>query len=453
MAVAVLASCGIPLMPTSSYRARKLLKSGRAVIHSYRPVFTIRLLNREGGETQPVELKCDTGYAHIGISIASEKHEYINEQRDLLKDETEHHNDARKYRRERRNRLRYRKPRFDNRRGEISRGNFAPSLRNKRDVHVDLIRRYCAVIPVTKVVAECGQFDTQALKAFEEGKPVPQGTDYQHGEQYGYATLREAVFARDGYRCILCGKSAIRDKVILRMHHLGYYRGDRSNRMPNLGSVCTGCHTPANHKPGGKLYGLKPKLKPFKGASFMTSVRYSMIDRLKKALPDTEICMTYGAATKEARKALSVKKTHSNDAYCMGTFHPKRRADFMHYEKRRRNSRILEKFYDAKYIDVRDGKKKSGTQLSCGRTNRSEMRTSGKNERVFREQRVSPGRRSIRHQRYPFQPGDTVTVSGRRYTVIGTQNKGDYVAVRGGKPVSVKKIKPVKHCNGWAVVA
>ena len=41
-----------------------------------------------------------------------------------------------------------------------------------------------------------GNFDTQVLKAKEEGRPLPQGVDYQHGERYSIATLREAVFAR-----------------------------------------------------------------------------------------------------------------------------------------------------------------------------------------------------------------------------------------------------------------
>ena len=60
------------------------------------------------------------------------------------------------------------------------------------------ISRISKVMPVTDITMEMGNFDTQVLKAKEEGKPLPQGTDYQHGERYGIATLREAVFARDG---------------------------------------------------------------------------------------------------------------------------------------------------------------------------------------------------------------------------------------------------------------
>lgn len=276
-------------MPTNSYRARRLLKSRRAVIYKYRPVFTIKLADRTDGYTQPIEYKCDTGYQNIGISICSDTKEFVNEQRDLLKDEVKKHSDSRKYRRTRRNHLRYRKNRFNNRRGMISRDGFAPSIRNKRDVHVRLYEEYYKIFPIAKVVFEMGQFDTQVLKAIEAGLPVPKGADYQMGEQYGYATLREAVFARDDYKCICCGKSAIKDGGKLRIHHIGYLSGDRSNRMANLGSVCEDCHTPNNHKHGGKLYSLKPKLKELKGATFMTTVRYSMIKNLKAVTPNVDI--------------------------------------------------------------------------------------------------------------------------------------------------------------------
>lgn len=279
--VFVLSSTNKKLMPTNEYRARKLLKSGKAAVYKYHP-FTIILVERKDGYTQSIEYCCDTGYQHIGISIKSQKHEYVNEERILLKEETERHNDCRKYRRARRNKLRYRKARWNNRHDNlICKDGFAPSIRNKRDVHISLFKMYYEVCPITSAIFEMGQFDTQLLKAVENGDNVPQGTDYQHGERYGYSTLREAVFARDNYKCVCCGKSAIKNGLILKIHHLGYRVGDRSNRMSNLATVCSNCHTSKNHQKGGKLYDLKPKLKTFKGATFMTMVRYNMFSKLK----------------------------------------------------------------------------------------------------------------------------------------------------------------------------
>ncbi len=450
--VAVLSKTGIRLMPTTNYKARKLLKSRRAVIYQYRP-FTIRLLNRENGDVQPVEFKEDTGYEHIGVSICSKKHEYVSEQRDLLTNEPERHNDCRKYRRNRRNRLRYRKPRFDNRKGMIAKEGFTPSIRNKRDRHIDIFLMYHKVIPIIKATFEMGQFDTQLIKAIAEGKPLPEGTDYQHGERYGIATLREAVFTRDGYKCICCKRTPFKDGAILHVHHVGFWKGDRTNRLGNLATVCEKCHISKNHNPGGKLYGLEPKLPNMSPATFMTMVRFDMFKRLKELAPDVEFYMTYGAKTKLSRKNLSIKKTHANDAYAMGEFHPRHRADTVHYAKRRRNNRILSKFYDAKYIDIRDGSIKKGSQLSCGRTKRSTPRNSELNERIYRGQKVSAGKYVLRTKRLSLRPGDKIFRMDTGYTdfVKGSRVNGN-ILLRSGKQLSIKKVKLVCHCGGWAQI-
>ena len=447
--VAVIGNTGIRLMPTTNIRARRLLKSGRAVIHQYRP-FTIRLLDCENGDTQSIEFKMDTGYQHIGVSVCTEKREIVSEQRDLLSDETEKHNDHRKYRGSRRNRkTRYRKPRWNNRKNLITKDGFAPSIRNKRDRHIDILMMYYHVMPITTVTIEMGQFDTQVLKAVAEGKPLPEGTDYQHGERYGSQTLREAVFTRDGYRCIICKRSAFKDKAVLHEHHVGYWKGDRTNRMSNLAAVCDKCHTSKSHKPGGKLYGLEPKLKSMADATFMTMVRYSLFRHLKESAPDVDFHMTYGAMTKLKRRNLGLRKSHVNDAYAMGEFHPKHRTDTAYYQKRRRNNRILEKFYDAKYTDIRDDSIKKGSQLSCGRTKRSISKNTELNERPFRGQKLSAGKRVIRTRHYSIRPHDQIRIDETWYDVNGIQNNGTYVSVHGHKPVSIKRITKVVHANGW----
>ena len=447
-AVSVMSASGQVLMPTTPRRARKLLKTGKAIIYKHKPLFTIQLTERVEGSVQPVEYKCDTGYQYIGISICSQKHEYVNEQRDLLPNETKRHSDCRKYRRARRNRkTRYRKARWNNRKGRISEDGFAPSIRNKRDVHVALFKEYSKILPITSAVFEMGQFDTQVLKAVEEGKPLPQGKDYQHGEQYGYSTLREAVFARDNYTCICCGAS-IKEQAILRIHHLGFKTGDRSNRMSNLATVCSKCHTSKNHEPGGSLYALESKLKAFKGAAFMNTVKWSMLDKLKEA-STAEICITYGAATKLARKDLNVKKSHSNDAYCMGKFHPKHRTDFRHYKKCRRNNRVLCKFYDAKIVDIRDNTIKKGAQLSCGRTNRMFARNTELNERIYRGEKKSKGKIVVRKTRAAIRPGDIVFFNGKKATVASSKNLGNQLKLVDGTLLTTSKDTKVLHCGGW----
>ena len=140
MPVAVISKTGERLMPTSEHRARKLLKSGKAIKYSYH-TFTIQLTERESGDVQPIELCVDTGYIHIGISVKSEKHEYLAEQIDTLTNEKARHDACRMYRRQKRSRKRYRQPRFNNRK----RNNrwIAPSLEHKKSIHIQAILRIC----------------------------------------------------------------------------------------------------------------------------------------------------------------------------------------------------------------------------------------------------------------------------------------------------------------------
>ena len=159
------------------------------------------------------------------------------------------------------------------------------------------------------------------------------------------------------------------------------------------------------------------------------------------------------AGKKTARRELGqLPKTHANDAYTMGAFHPKHRHYEEHYQKHRRNNRVLSKFYDAKYIDIRDGSKKSGSQLGCNRTNRRISRNNPQNERVFRGRKVSKGRVSVRKKRYGIRPGDLIKFCGKRVSVTGIQNLGSYVKLADGKVVAVSKIAALKHTGGWQFI-
>ena len=450
MSVAVLSSTGQKLMPTSNYRARKLLKSGRAAIECYRPIFTIRLTSRKEGETQPIEYACDTGYQHVGVSIKSEKHEFVHAQYDMLSNETERHNDRRKYRRNRRNRLRYRKSRFNNR----SRKNreMAPSLRHRKENQINLFESFCQVMPITSATFEMGKFDTQLLQAIADGKPLPEGKDYQHGSKYLFQTEREAVFSRDHYTCQVCGKS-VKDGVILHTHHIGFWKGYRPNRISNLLTVCEHCHTAKNHKPGGALWGLEPQSTNLAAATYMSTVRWAMYRELVLKHPEIDLHIQYGAKTSVTRKLLHLAKTHANDAYCIGSLHPKHRTAELVYQKKRRNNRILAKFYDAKYIDIRDGEKKSGSALSCGRTNRRESRHSDKNQCIYRGKKCSAGRVQIRKHHYPVGAGDVVVYKDTPRIVKGLHAGGKTAEFTSDginpQSASVSKLRILRKKGGW----
>jgi len=425
-----------PLMPTHNAKARRLLKQKKAKVVTIKP-FTIQLLYETTGYTQPVVLSIDSGYLNVGYSAITEKKELIGGEVKLLNGMSERIYERAMYRRNRRQRLRYRKARFDNR--GIPKGWLAPSVRHKLDSHIRFIGKLAKLLPVSKVIVEVAAFDIQKIK-----NPDIEGAAYQQGEQHGFENIREYVFHRDGHKC-QNPKCKSKD-VPLCVHHLRYRVNGATDRPDDLITLCVHCHTPENHK--GFLKDWKPKLNNFKDATFMTAVRWMLVNKLKDSFRNVE--HTYGHITKAHRIQQGLEKSHHNDAYCIAGGNLQQRAKPISLEQNRRNNRSLETFYDAKYIDTRTGKKVSGGELNCGRTKRNK-KLRGENLRVYRGKKMSVGRRSIRKQRYFYQPKDLVKYDGKIYTVAGTQNKGAYVALKETKKVAkAALLTPYKFRKGFA---
>ena len=430
---------GEPIMPTNRYRhVRKLLKSKRAKIVGYEP-FTIQLTYKTRNKTQDIELTVDTGYENIGISACSDNAELYSTEVKLLTDMSKRISERRKYRRTRRNRLRYRAPRFDNRRRPE--GWLPPSIQHKYDTHIKLINKVTTFLPVTKIVAEIGLFDTQKIK-----NPDIKGKEYQQGEMKGFKSLRDYVFYRDNYTCQICGKGSKEDGITLHMHHLEYWNhNNRTNIPANCITLCAeSCHTPPNHAPAGILYGKRMKQKSLKGASFMSIIGWRLIDDLTEQQPSVIVEAAYGHNTKDKRIKLGLEKTHYNDAYCIGNKQPKERlANTLIFKQQRKNARDFENFYDAQYIDKRDDTKKSGKELFSGRTTRN-TNLNSENLHKYSGQKLSKGRRAIRKQRYAIRPNDSVIYRNRIFKVTGIHQCGKNIVLK-HKPknydIRVNKIK------------
>lgn len=290
------------------------------------------------------------------------------------------------------------------------------------------------------------------LNHMKDIKATPEGADYQKGPRYNLATLREAVFYRDNYTCQVCGREAS-EGAILHVHHMFYWKGRHDNSLSELITVCEKCHTPANHQKGGKLYGFGEDIKfaNLSGAAFMNTVRWQIVNELYAAFGKPFVTFTYGAMTKEKRIALHLEKSHNNDAYAMGEFHPNCRCTFEHYEKVRRNNRILEKFYDSRYIDIRTGEIATGKELFNGRINRSHKKDS-ENLHKYRGKRIRKGYRALRRKKVALNPGDLVSLNGEILTVHGTHTKKNgsvnvefkTPSKSGKKSTSLKKLKIIK---------
>lgn len=106
---------GQPLMPTVRHgKVRRLLKDGKAKVISKCP-FIIQLLYETTYYTQDVILGVDAGSKHIGLSAVTKEKELFSSDVELKTDIVDLLSTRRQNRRTKRNRLRYRKARFDNR--------------------------------------------------------------------------------------------------------------------------------------------------------------------------------------------------------------------------------------------------------------------------------------------------------------------------------------------------
>ena len=278
--VYVLNKNGLPLMPTHKLgKVRHLLKDGNAEIVKYSP-FTIQLKYECKNHIQPVTLGVDAGSKHIGLSASTEKKELYCSDVEIRNDIVELISIRREIRRTRRNHLRYRPVRFNNRNASKLEGWLAPSVKQKVESH---------------------------LKAEAEGKTIS-GKDYQNGEMLGYNT-REYVLFRDNHTCQHChGKS--KDKV-LEIHHLES-RKTGGNAPSNLITLCKTCH---KNYHAGKIELKQTRAEKYNDAAFMGIMRWSLYNELKNIYPN--VSLTYGYITKSNRIKYNLAKEHYNDAYCI----------------------------------------------------------------------------------------------------------------------------------------
>ena len=303
--VYVISQNGQPLMPTENHaKVRILLKNKKAKVIKRCP-FTIQLAYDSTNYTQDITLGVDSGSKHIGLSATTRSKVLFESDVELRNDIVNLLSIRRQNRRTRRNRkTRYRKPRFNNRRRKE--GWLTPSVQNKVDSHLTVIRKVHEILPITKVIVEVASFDIQKIK-----NPMISGTEYQQGEQLDFWNVREYVLFRDGHICQCCkGKS--KDKI-LNVHHIEsrHTGGDAPN---NLITLCETCHT-GYHKGIVKLPKTIHRGMSFKDATFMGIMRWAFYNKLKGIYPNVNL--TYGYITKNTRIKNSLPKEHYTDARCI----------------------------------------------------------------------------------------------------------------------------------------
>ena len=307
-----------PLMPCSEKRARQLLERRRAVVHRMYP-FTIRLKDRIGGDVQPVRVKLDPGSKTTGLAVVREHADgpqvlhlaEIKHRGSTVAKSMESRSNSR--RRRRSANLRYREPRFDNRRRPA--GWLTPSMRSRVGNILTWIARLRRICPVSALSQELVKFDLQ-----KEQNPEISGIEYQQGTLAGYE-MREYLLAKWGRKCAYCDKT----DVPLQIEHIQPKARGGSSRASNLALACEKCNTNKGAKPVEEFLKSRPEVlerilkqakAPLKDAAAVNATRWELFRRLQATgLP---VKTSSGGRTKWNRSRLDIPKAHSLDALCVG---------------------------------------------------------------------------------------------------------------------------------------
>jgi RRXRR protein/HNH endonuclease len=307
-----------PLMPCTPRRARLLLTGRRAVVHRLSP-FTIRLKDRTAGEStlQPVVLKIDPGSKTTGLALARVEETKEGEVHHALHlAELAHRGEEvrerlRKragYRRRRRSaNLRYRPPRFLNRRRPP--GWLPPSLRSRIGNVLTFAHRAQRWAPITRIDVERVKFDTQLLQ-----DPEVSGIGYQRGELAGWE-VRTYVLEKFGYRCAYCG----RGETPFELEHIWPRSRGGTSRVSNLALACHACNAAKGDRTAAEFGYAEVEAqagRPLRDAAAMNASRYALCDALRAlAVP---ITTWSGGRTRWNRDRFHIEKAHALDALCVG---------------------------------------------------------------------------------------------------------------------------------------
>jgi len=317
---------GKPLMPCSYAKSKRLVKKGAAKVVTRFP-FTIQLQFECENKVQPVSLGIDTGFGFIGFSASTEKRELICGILILDGKTKERVEERRMYRRGRRNRLWYRKPRFVNRISTKKESWLPPSTERKYQTHLTLINRFKKILPISSVTLEIAKFDIQKIET-----PDIEGIQYQQGNLYQYQNVRSYLMSREKGKCQFCGQDFKNQPA--HVHHIKPRSQGGNNRVGNLAVLHEKCHEKLHRKHLEKQ--LKANSEDYSPSIFMSIIQ----KRFRRDIPDLKV--TYGNITFVNRNQLNLPKTHYNDAFVISGGTNQKRAEPLMIKQVHRNNRVLQ---------------------------------------------------------------------------------------------------------------
>jgi hypothetical protein len=375
MFVHVLSQEGQPLMPMHPAKARKLLKAGRSrPVKSGTGYFTIQLNYPTTLYVQPIIVGIDMGSNRVPIAAITNRRVVYAKEKLLRGDIASRLEERRSSRRQRRAKLRYRKPRFDNRvkqkcarcginnvprtwkeaklktgtskkRIRVGRASLCricqgqkgvhrkehilpPSVKARADAILVDIDKLSKSLPISKIIVEVAEFDMQKM-----ANPDISGEEYQQGTLQG-ENLRSYLFLIYKHKCAYC-KGLSGDKV-LEIEHVYPRSKNGSDKLSNLVVSCRTCNiakgrlsseqwmkrlevsgSEIDQRRLSSLKGIKKRselIKGFQYSALTQSYKNYLLSELKWRYKTKKLSITYGYITKFNRKRLALEKSQINDA-------------------------------------------------------------------------------------------------------------------------------------------
>lgn len=305
---------GRKLAPCNTNKAWILIRKKKAILLQKYPM-AIQLNYEIEINDEDTEIICgiDDGSKHVGIALVQKCKTY---NKPIFKGTIELRQDVkglmdlrREYRRYHRKHKRYRKVRFDNRASSKRKGRIAPSILQKKQSIIRVIKQLLKFINIKEFYLEDVAIDIRALS--DGYKPYK--WQYQQSNRLD-ENIRKAVILRDNCRCMECGKS----NCVLEVHHIKARRYGGKNNLGNLITLCSKCHqkTEGKEKEYEEHYFkmINGKNIRFDYAQHVMQGKTWLRNKLSKL---GYLILTNGGETANKRIDWDINKTHSNDAICI----------------------------------------------------------------------------------------------------------------------------------------
>ncbi|WP_445506848.1 RNA-guided endonuclease IscB [Niallia sp. 03190] len=275
---------GQRLSPTKENKGWYLIRKNRAKLVNKFPM-VIQLLKEippEEIDKTPIALGIDDGAKYTGIALVQD---CATKNKPVFKGTIEHRQDVkdkmdvrRGHRRYKRSHKKYRKERFDNRKASKRKGRIPPSIKQKKEATLRVIKKLTQWCRMDHIHLEDVQIDIRALS---EGKKLYRW-HYQKSNRLD-EHLRIAALMRDQYTCQSCGETDCR----LEVHHITPRRLKGADSILNLITLCSSCHNQINGEEmnhAERFYALIDGKKiDYKAAMHVMQGKKHLRDRTKKS--------------------------------------------------------------------------------------------------------------------------------------------------------------------------